>query len=58
MAFGLQSWPQPSRGIGVAYKWNDVNAANALYFVVDMGDGDQVILVGVSLASLGTGWIS
>jgi hypothetical protein len=25
--------------------------------VVDMGNGDQVILVGVSLASLGTGWI-
>ena len=25
--------------------------------VVDMGNGDQVILVGVSLASLGSGWI-
>ncbi|MFM1958785.1 MAG: hypothetical protein RL588_302 [Pseudomonadota bacterium] len=25
--------------------------------IVDMGNGDQVILVGVSLASLGTGWI-
>ena len=25
--------------------------------VVDMGNGDQVILVGVSLSSLGTGWI-
>jgi Ca2+-binding RTX toxin-like protein len=35
MAFGLQSWPQPSGGIGVAYKWNDVNPANSLYFVVE-----------------------
>ena len=35
MAFGLQSWPQPSGGIGVAYKWNDVNPANSLYSVVE-----------------------
>jgi hypothetical protein len=26
--------------------------------VVDMGNGDQVILVGVSLAGLGADWIS
>ena len=26
--------------------------------IVDMGNGDQVILVGVSLASLGSGWIT
>jgi hypothetical protein len=26
--------------------------------VVDMGNGDQVILVGVSLDSLGNGWIA
>ena len=35
MAFGLQSWPQPSGGIGTAFKWNDVNPANSLYFVVE-----------------------
>jgi Ca2+-binding RTX toxin-like protein len=35
MAFGLQSWPQPSGGIGTAYKWNDVNPSNSLYFVVE-----------------------
>jgi len=35
LAFGLQSWPQPSGGIGTAYKWNDVNPSNSLYFVVE-----------------------
>ncbi len=106
-----------SGGIGVAYKWNDVNPADSLYFVVEwdyirgtsgadtinrtggetvyglegndiitftsgandlrgdagddsvsggsdfadingnMGNGDQVILVGVTLTSLGSRWI-
>jgi Ca2+-binding RTX toxin-like protein len=35
MAFGLQSWPQPSGGIGTAFKWNDINPTNSLYFVVE-----------------------
>ena len=35
LALGLQSWPQPSGGIGTAYKWNDVNPSNSLYFVVE-----------------------
>jgi hypothetical protein len=35
MAMGLQAWPQPSGGIGVAGEWNDVNEGNALYAVVE-----------------------
>ena len=35
MALGLQSWPQPSGGIGVAGKWNDLNPTNSLYFYVE-----------------------
>ncbi len=106
-----------SGGVGVAYRWNDVNPADSLYFVVEldyiqgtsgadtinriggetfyglegndiitftsgandlrgdagddsvsggsgvddingkMGNGDQVILVGVTLTSLGSRWI-
>jgi len=35
MALGLQSWPQPSGGIGIAGKWNDLNPADLLYFYVE-----------------------
>lgn len=35
LALGLEPWPAPSGGIGVAGKWNDVDENNALYFVVE-----------------------
>lgn len=35
MGMGLEAWPQPGGGIGVAGKWNDVNAGNVLYSVIE-----------------------
>ena len=41
--------PQGGDGVGVSQSGSDV--------VVDMGGGDRVVLVGVSMASLTDGWI-
>ena len=35
MAMGLQVWPQPSGGIGVAGQWNDVSQSNYLFSVIE-----------------------
>lgn len=35
LALGLEAWPAPSGGIGVAGKWNDVDENNILHFVVE-----------------------
>ena len=38
MGMGLQSWPQPSGGIGIAGKWNDINDNNMMHSVIEWGD--------------------
>lgn len=35
LGLGLNAWPAPSGGIGVAGEWNDINESNLLYFVVE-----------------------
>jgi hypothetical protein len=35
LAIGLESWPYPSGGIGVPGEWNDINAGNVLYSVIE-----------------------
>lgn len=34
-AIGMNKWPQPDGGIGVAGEWNDVDKGNKLYFVME-----------------------
>jgi hypothetical protein len=34
-AIGLSGWPSGSGSLGIASEWNDINMANALYFVIE-----------------------
>jgi Ca2+-binding RTX toxin-like protein len=52
MGMGLQSWPQPSGGIGTPGKWNDLNQNNLLLSVCEwdglVGTAGADILVGTA----------
>lgn len=48
MAMGLESWPKPAGGIGTSGRWNDLDKANSLYYVVEWSiptafDTDDVV---------------
>ena len=52
LAMGLQAWPRPSGGIGVAGKWNDISESNSLYSVIEWdylyGTSGEDNLIGTS----------
>ena len=56
MGLGLEAWPAPSGGIGVAGEWNDINVLNSLYAVCEwdflLGTSGNDALVGTSASNL------
>lgn len=52
MGMGLEAWPAPTGGIGVAGEWNDINILNSLYAVFEwdflLGTAGSDSLVGTA----------